>query len=81
MWKMVVGQQAGGRSGVEGSFGVDHPIGGGERGGKGTRCEERARGGAPIEPLGGEGDSKVSSTKEVITIQGKTSGPGTWRPA
>jgi hypothetical protein len=64
---------------VEGSSRVDHPIDGRGRGGKGTGCEERARGGAPTELLGGEGDSKVLSAKEAITAQGKTIGPGTWR--
>jgi hypothetical protein len=32
---------------------------------------ERARGGAPIEPLGGEGDSKVSIAREAIITQGR----------
>ena len=45
-------------------------------GGEGTMCAERARGGAPTEPLGGEGDNKVSIAREAITARGKTSGPG-----
>jgi hypothetical protein len=44
-------------------------------------CEERARGGALPEPLGSEGGNKGSIVREAITARGKTSGPGTWRPA
>jgi hypothetical protein len=48
-----------------------------ERGAEGTRCEERAKGGTPIEPLGGEGDNKGSIAKEATIAREKTSGPGT----
>jgi hypothetical protein len=50
-------------------------------GGEGMVCVERARGGAPTEPLGGEGDNKVSVAREAITARGKTSGPGAFRSA
>jgi hypothetical protein len=43
-------------------------------------CEERAKGGASTEPLGGEGDNKVSIDREARTTLGKTSGPCMWRP-
>lgn len=36
--------------------------------------------GAPIKPLGGEGDYKVSIAMEAITTRGKTSDLGAWRP-
>lgn len=35
-------------------------------------CEERAMGGAPIEPLGGEVDTRVLIDREVITALEKT---------
>jgi hypothetical protein len=44
-------------------------------------CEERARGGALIEPLGGEVDTMVSIDREVITALGKTNCLSTWWPA
>jgi hypothetical protein len=49
----------------------------GEGGGEGTWCEERASGGAPTRLVGGEGDNKVSTTRDAITARGKTSRPGT----
>ena len=51
-------------------------VGEGE-GGEATRCAERARGGALIGPLGGEGDNKGSITREAIPAGRKTVGPGT----
>jgi hypothetical protein len=54
-------------------------VGKGE-GGKATRCAKRAREGAPTRSGLGEGDNKVSITREAITTLGKTSSPGTWRP-
>jgi hypothetical protein len=39
-------------------------------GGEGTVCVERARGGAPIEPLRGEGDNEVSIAREATTAGG-----------
>jgi hypothetical protein len=55
-------------------------------GGEGTVCVERARGGAPIEPLRGEGDNEVSIAREATTAAPPpppppppptTTGPGT----
>jgi hypothetical protein len=46
-------------------------------GGEGMVCAKRARGGAPTEAPGGEGDNKGSITREAITARGNTSGPGT----
>jgi hypothetical protein len=51
-------------------------VGEGE-GGEATRCVERARGGAPTMPLGGEGDSEGSIAREVIAARRKTVGLGT----
>jgi hypothetical protein len=55
-------------------------VGEGE-GGEATGCAERPRGGAPTKAQVGEGDNKVSIAREAIIVLGKTSGPGTWRPA
>jgi hypothetical protein len=44
---------------------------------EGTGCVERARGGAPTRPLGGEGDNGGSIAREVIIARRKTVGPGT----
>jgi hypothetical protein len=49
-------------------------------GGEATRCAERARGGAPTGPLGGEGDNEDSIAREAITTQRKTVGPSTVGP-
>jgi hypothetical protein len=38
---------------VEEGSRVDHPIGQTGKGGEGTVCAERAKGGAPTDPLGG----------------------------
>jgi hypothetical protein len=43
-------------------------VGEGE-GGDATRCEGRARGGAPTVPLGGEGDNEGSIAREAIAAQ------------
>jgi hypothetical protein len=40
-------------------------------GGEGTVCIERARGGAPTEPLRGEGDNEVSITRKATTARGR----------
>jgi hypothetical protein len=45
---------------VEGGSRVDHPIDGRGRGGEGMMCTYRAKGGAPTEPLRGEGDNEGS---------------------
>jgi hypothetical protein len=44
-------------------------------GGEGTWCEKRARGGAPIEPLGGGGDNKVLIVTEVASTAKARAGP------
>jgi hypothetical protein len=51
-------------------------VGEGE-GGEAMRCEERAKGGTPTEPLGREGDNKGSIAREAIIVRGKTRGLGT----
>jgi hypothetical protein len=51
-------------------------VGGG--GAEDIGCEKRATRCAPIEPLEGGGDNKVSIVREAIIALGKTSGPGAW---
>jgi hypothetical protein len=51
-------------------------VGKGE-GGEATMCAERARGGAPTRPLGGEGDNEGSIARKAIAARRKTMGPGT----
>jgi hypothetical protein len=51
-------------------------VGEGE-GGEATGCAERARGGAPIGPLGGEVDNEDSITREAMTTRRKMVGLGT----
>lgn len=50
----------------------------GERGWRRHGCKERDRVGALTEPVGGEGDNKVSIIREAIAPLGKTSDLCAW---
>jgi hypothetical protein len=63
---------------VDGCSVVNHPIGGREGVAKARMRGERQGRGSDTEPLGGEGDNKVSIVREAIAPLGKTSDLCAW---